>query len=87
MNIKKLKICLDNYNLITHVVEKDDCHTVSLLLKILFIFYDAWIESDVVQTKFIKTYKPEKVTVPSAKIFSYDKLYEVANYIPNAYRM
>ena len=40
-------------------------YTVSLLLKILFIFYDAWIESDVVQTKFIKTYKPEKVTVLS----------------------
>ena len=29
-----------------------------------------------------KTYKPEEIKVPShAKIFNYDKLYEVANYI------
>ena len=67
----------------THVVEKDDClHSFIVAKDPCHIFYDAWIESDVVQTKFIKTYKPEKITVPAhAKIFSYDKLYEVANYV------
>ena len=67
----------------THTVDKDDClHSFFVAKDPCHIFYDAWIQSDIVQTKFIKTYKPEKITIPThAKIFSYDKLYEVANYI------
>ena len=46
------------------------------------IFYDEWQESGTVQNRFFKTYKAKKINVPSdAKIFHYDELYKLANYI------
>ena len=69
----------------THSVEEDDClHSFFVAKNPIHIFYDAWIDSGIVQTKFLKTYEPKNITVPSyAKVFNYDRLYEVANYIQN----
>lgn len=67
----------------THSVEEDNClHSFFIAKDPCHMFYDAWLDSDIVQNKFLKTYEIKKITVPShAKIFYYDKLYELANYI------
>ena len=67
----------------THSVEEDNClHSFFIAKDPCHMFYDAWLDSGIVQNKFLKTYEIKKITVPShAKIFYYDKLYELANYI------
>ena len=67
----------------TRIVEEDNClHSFFIAKDPCHIFYDAWVDSGIVQNKFIKTYKPKEIKVTShAKFFNYDKLYEVANYI------